>query len=117
MGYIGGANISQTGVGATAPFNIAASYLPIFTTMVGLIANVVSGAPTYSVQVTGDSELSPDGNWVEHDKITFVTTSMTSNIAYPVTGLRLVIHSGTGTVNLGIARWPLALRVATPPTD
>jgi hypothetical protein len=73
---------------------------------IGLIANLISGSAIYSVQVTGDHDLSPDGNWVEHDTITFVTASMASNIAYPVTGLRLVIHSGTGTVNLGIARWP-----------
>jgi hypothetical protein len=98
-------NISQTGVGATEPYNIASDVLRLSYGPIGLIANVVSGAPLYSVQVTGDRDLSPDGNWVEHDTITNVTASMASNIAFPVTGLRLVIHSGTGTVNLGIVRW------------
>ena len=103
-----GNNISQTGVGATPPFNIASGEMSIFlgAYKIGSIANLVSGSAIYSVQVTGDRDLSAAGNWVEHDTITFVSASMASNIAFPVTGLRLVIYSGTGSVNLGIARWP-----------
>jgi hypothetical protein len=75
---------------------------------IGLICTVSSGASlTYSVQVTGDQVPSANGFWNEHDVITGVTTSMNSNIAYPVTAIRLKVTSYTsGSVHLGVAMWP-----------
>lgn len=74
----------------------------------GLVCTVSSGGSlTYSVQVTADQVPSTNGNWNEHDVITAQTSSKNSNVAYPVTGIRLYVSSYTGgSVNLGIAQWP-----------
>lgn len=74
----------------------------------GLICTVSSGASlTYAVQVTADQVPSATGNWNDHDILTGKTSSANSNIAYPVTGVRLsVTNYVSGSVNLGIAQWP-----------
>ena len=74
----------------------------------GLICTVSNGASlTYSVQVTADQIPSANGNWNDHDVLTGKTTSANSNIAYPVSGVRLVVTAYTsGSVNLGVAVWP-----------
>jgi hypothetical protein len=74
----------------------------------GLICTMSSGANlTYTVQVTADQIPSLKGNWNNHDVLSSQTVSANSNIAYPVTGLRLVVANYvSGSVNLGIAQWP-----------
>lgn len=74
----------------------------------GLVCTVSSGASlTYSVQVTADQIPSSTGNWNDHDILTGQTASANSNIAYPITGIRLNVTAYTnGSVNLGIAQWP-----------
>ena len=106
------ANLVQNGVGATGPFVVGPAWLsggpnpsiPVFDKSIGLIATIVSGGPTYSVQVTGDSVPNSSGNWNEHDVLTNLTQSANSNIQWPVTGIRLVIKGGTGIVNLAMCR-------------
>ena len=74
----------------------------------GLAATISPGATlTYSVQITCDPSPSNTGNWNNHDVLVNLTASANSNIAYPITGLRLNVTSYTsGTVTLGVARWP-----------
>jgi hypothetical protein len=74
----------------------------------GLILTLSAGAVlTYSVQVTADPVPSPNGNWNNHDVLVNQSASANSNIAYPVTGVRVNVTSFTsGNVNLGIAQWP-----------
>ncbi len=74
----------------------------------GLIATVSSGASlTYTVQVTADQQPSSSGNWNSHDVLTGLTASTNSNIAYPVTGIRLnVTNYVSGSITLGVAKWP-----------
>ena len=74
----------------------------------GLICTVSSGGSlTYSVQVTADQTPSASGNWNEHDVLSGLTASANSNIAYPVTAVRLKVTSySSGSVNLGVAQWP-----------
>ena len=74
----------------------------------GLICTVSGGASlTYSVQVTADQVPSVNGFWNEHDVITGLTSSINSNIGYPITGVRLVVSVySNGSVNLGVAQWP-----------
>ena len=95
--------LSQTGAGATrvAPMD---NYISPFNVALGVL---VSGTVNYTVQYTFDnvfaSGYSPaSGNWVDHPSLTAQTTTKDSNIAYPVTGVRLNVNSGTGSATLTI---------------
>lgn len=77
-----------------SPFNIALSI-------------VVSGTITYTVQYTFDNVFAAGFNpatatWTDHPTLTAQTTTKDSNIAYPVTGVRLKTTSGTGSATLTI---------------
>ena len=76
--------------------------------VLGLIGTMSAGANlTWTVQVTADPAPSAGGNWNNHDVLTGLTTSYNSNVAYPITGLRLVVTSYvSGSINLGVALWP-----------
>lgn len=70
------------------------------------IAVVVSGTITYKVQYTFDNVFAQNyvpasGNWFDHPTLTG-SASLNSNIAYPVTGIRLTTSAGTGTATMTI---------------
>lgn len=106
------AAIVQNGAGASVPFIVGPAWnpggpnptFPQFNKQIGLIATVLSGAGTYTVQVTADAVPSAGGNWNNHDILVALQASANSNIQYPVTGIRLVC-TGTIVVNLGMCRW------------
>lgn len=73
-----------------SPFNVA-------------ISVVVTGSATYTVQYTFDdvfaSGYNPStGNWTDHISLTAQTTTKDSNVAYPVTGIRIRQTAGSGSV-------------------
>lgn len=73
-----------------SPFNVALSV-------------VVTGTVNYTVQYTFDNVFAntynpATGTWTDHPTLTSKTTSADSNIAYPVTGVRIRLNSGTGSV-------------------
>ena len=73
-----------------SPFNVAISVR-------------VSGTVNYTVQYTFDDVFAKDytpaaGNWTDHVSLTAQTATKDSNIAYPVTGVRARLNSGTGSV-------------------
>ena len=74
----------------------------------GLIATISPGANlTYSVQITGDQQPSTNGNWNDHQDFSGVTSSINSNVGYPITAYRLAVTAySSGSVHLGVARWP-----------
>ena len=104
--------VTLTSVSSSAPIvikpndNVFWHAAPAYA--LGLICTVSSGASlTYSVQVTADQVPSAAGNWNNHDILVGQTASANSNVAYPVTGVRLTVTAySSGTVNLGVARWP-----------
>ncbi len=76
--------------GYATPFNIALSVL-------------VTGTVNYTVQYTFDNVFASGynpltGNWTDHPTLTAKTVTADSNIAYPVTGVRIVLNSGSGSV-------------------
>ena len=93
--------LSVTGVADSAvyppdhyvsPFNVSLSVL-------------VTGTVTYTVQYTYDNVFASNyvpasGNWVDHPSLTAKTTTLDSNIAYPVSGIRIKGTAGTGTARL-----------------
>jgi hypothetical protein len=76
--------------------------------VLGLVCTVSSGASlTYSVQITGDATPSPTGNWNNHDVLVGQTASAFSNVAYPVTGIRMNVTAySSGSVTLAVTKWP-----------
>jgi len=97
-------NFSLTGVGNSAVYPVDNYISP---SNMGL-AVVVSGTITYKVQYTFDNVFA-DGydptagtsTWFDHPTLVG-TTSQNSNIAYSVTGIRLITTAGTGTATLTI---------------
>jgi hypothetical protein len=75
---------------------------------VGLVLAFSANANlTATVQLTADQIPTANGNWANHDVLVNLTASKISNIAYPCTGIRLVVTGySAGSVNLGIAQWP-----------
>lgn len=73
-----------------SPFNVA-------------ISVTVTGSATYTVQYTFDDVFAngynaATGNWTNHPSLTTQTTTKDSNIAYPVTGVRITQSAGNGSV-------------------
>jgi hypothetical protein len=93
-------SLSVTGVGNSAVYP-PDNYVTPFN--IGMIVNV-TGTITYQVQYTFDDVFAATynpstGNWSNHPTL-FGTTTKDSNIAYPVTGIRLTTSAGTGTALL-----------------
>ena len=91
-----------TGVGASNPYAVDTYISP---SNMGL-AVIVSGTITYKVQYTFDdvfakNYVAASGNWFDHPTLVG-SASGNSNIAYPVTGIRLLTTAGTGTATLTI---------------
>lgn len=110
MSAFAGSKLSAQGYGPVIntcpPQNMQWQAAPAYA--LGLIVTLSSGASlTYSVQVTADQVPSANGNWNDHDILTGLTASANSNIAYPVTGVRLHVSAwSSGSANLGVAQWP-----------
>ena len=73
-----------------SPFNVA-------------ISVVVTGTVNYTVQYTFDdvfanSYSAASGAWTDHVSMTTQTGTKDSNIAYPVTGIRVRLNSGSGSI-------------------
>lgn len=104
--------VSMSKAGTSSIVSIDMTNQPYFVAapayVLGLVCTVSAGGNlTYTVQVTADPIPSASGNWNSHDVLVSQTASANSNIAYPVTGLRLNVTSYTsGSVNLGVAKWP-----------
>lgn len=68
---------------------------------------VVTGTVDYTVQYTFDDVFAngynpSSGNWTPHPSLTNKATTLDSNIAYPVRGIRVILNSGSGTIKLTI---------------
>lgn len=93
--------------GSPVASNVYAVNTSITPTNLGLAA-IVTGTITYKVQYTFDdvysTSFSPStANWFDHPTLTG-SASANSNIAYPVTGVRVTTSAGTGSVSLTIVQ-------------
>lgn len=94
--------VSVTGVGESNPVVIDQRIAP---TNIGL-AVIVTGTITYTAQYTFDDVFAngytaSTGNWFNHPTLTG-SSSQNSNIAYPVTAVRLTTSAGTGSAAMTI---------------
>lgn len=99
-------NSSIINVNPISAYNVATQFTPSWS--LGLICTVSSGASlTYAVQVTGDQQPSPNGNWNNHDSLFGQTSSANGGVAFPITGVRLnVTNYVSGSVNMAVVSWP-----------
>ena len=91
-----------TGVGNSNPYTVDTYISP---SNMGL-AVIVTGTITYKVQYTFDNMFASNyvaasGNWFDHPTLVG-SASGNSNIAYPVTGIRLSTTACTGSATLTI---------------
>ncbi len=74
---------------------------------IGLGGRVTGGTPTWQVQHTFDDVFSPTfdpgtATWYTHSSLTGQTGAADGNYAFPVTGIRVRVTAGTGTVALTV---------------
>lgn len=94
---------SVTGVGVSSPYPTDNNPTP-FNVALNVL---VSGTITYTVQYTFDDVFArgwnpSTANWTDHPSLTAQTATKDSNIAYPVTAIRLKTTAGSGTATLTI---------------
>ena len=71
------------------------------------IQALVVGVVNYTVQYTFDAVfaagyLAASGNWTDHPQLAGQTITADSNIAFPVTGIRLKQSSGAGSTRITV---------------
>lgn len=90
-------NFTQTGVGSTAWFPLDQLRNP-FNIGFGVIA---SGTVNYTVQHTFSNLQNGDTiTAFDHPDVAAETTSQDGTYAFPVTGIRVTVNSGTGSARL-----------------
>lgn len=102
--------VTVTGGSVPIPINLAT-----FRYGVGIIVTIPSGSScTYDVEVTGDELDGTSGmqaggvpaivNWNKHDILNNKSASANSNLAYPVTAVRINPSSLSGSVVLAVVQ-------------
>lgn len=92
---------SITAAGTSVPLPID---LNKFRGGVGILVTLSdNGSADYDVEVTGDPR-GRDGfsHWNKHDILKAKSASANSNLAFPVTGVRLYARSLTGTLTISV---------------
>lgn len=92
--------VSKTGVGSSDALVMNTNISP-FSVGFGVI---VSGTVDYTVQHTFDDPAVGFATWFSHPTITAKTTNQDGNYAFPVTGIKLLVNSGTGTATMKLVQ-------------
>lgn len=95
---------SQTGTGSTSAFVMNTNTNP-FNVGFGV---VVSGVVNYTVQHTFDDPAIGFTTWFNHPTIASQISSADGNYAFPVTGIRVTVNSGAGSVTLNLIQAGIA---------
>ncbi len=89
--------ITQTATGTSAWIPMDHKQAPFLVS----IGCVISGGPTYTVEHTFDDILGgATATAFPHSSIAAATTNKDGNYAFPVTGIRLNVTAGTGSVTM-----------------
>lgn len=92
--------VSKTGVGSSSALVMNTNITP-FNVGFGV---VVSGTVDYTVQHTFDDPSVGFSTWFSHPTIAGETTNQDGNYAFPVTGIKLLVNSGSGTATLKLVQ-------------
>ena len=94
----------------TVTTTTASDIIPVdlnrFRSGVGIIVTIPDGSVgTYDVEVTGDDlGVAAPTHWNKHDVLQNKSVSANSNLAYPVTGIRLKASAVSGSIVLSVVQ-------------
>jgi hypothetical protein len=92
--------VSKTGAGSTNAVVINTNLTPV---KIGF-AVVVSGTVNYSVQYSYDDPSVGFTTWFDDATITSKTGNEDGSINFPITGLKVLVNSGTGSVVFNVVQ-------------
>ena len=95
--------VSKTGTGSTSAIVINTNATPV---NIGFGA-VVTGTVNYDVQYTFDDPATGFTTWFS-TAVAAATTNQSGSIAFPVTGVKALVNSGSGTVTLSVVQAGIA---------
>lgn len=96
--------VSRTGAGSTDTIVINTNTNPV---NIGF-AVIVTGTVNYSVQFSYDDPSSGFTTWFDDATITSKTGNEDGYINFPITGLKVLVNSGTGSVTLKVVQAGIA---------
>jgi hypothetical protein len=88
--------VSKTGVGSSSALVMNTNISP-FNVGFGV---EVTGTVDYTVQHTFDDPATGFSTWFSHPSVAGETTNQDGNYAFPVTGVKVLVNSGSGTATL-----------------
>jgi hypothetical protein len=90
--------VSQTGVGSSGSIVVNTNISPV---NIGF-GVVVTGTVNYTVQHTFDDPAVGFSTWFSHPTVASQTANADGNYAFPVTGIKVLVNSGSGTATLNL---------------
>lgn len=90
--------VSKTGTGSSSALVMNTNISP-FNVGFGV---VVTGTVNYTVQHTFDDPAVGFTTWFSHPTIAAKTDNQDGNYAFPVTGIKVLMNSGDGTVTMNL---------------
>ena len=90
--------VSRTGVGSSDALVMNTNISP-FNVGFGV---VVTGTATYTVQHTFDDPAVGFSTWYSHPTVAAAEANADGNYAFPVTGIKILVTAGEGTVTLNL---------------
>jgi len=96
--------VSKTGTGSSDPVFINTNTNPV---NIGFAA-IVTGTVNYSIQFSYDDPVAGFTTWFDDTSITSKTGNEDGSILFPITGVKVLVNSGTGTVTLKIVQAGIA---------
>jgi hypothetical protein len=93
-------SVSKTGVGSSSALVMNTNISP-FNVGFGV---VVTGTVNYTVQHTFDDPAIGFSTWFSHPTVASQVASADGNYAFPVTGIKVLVNSGSGTATLNLVQ-------------
>lgn len=91
-------SVSKTGVGSSSALVMNTNISP-FNVGFGV---VVTGTVNYTVQHTFDNPAVGFTTWFSHPTVASQAANADGNYAFPVTGIKVLVNSGSGTATLNL---------------
>lgn len=96
--------VSQTGTGSSASIPMNTNVTP-FNVGFGV---TVTGTVNFTVQHTFDDPAVGFVTWFSHPTVNAVAVNTDGNYAFPVTGIKVLVNSGSGTAKLNLVQAGIA---------
>lgn len=93
-------SVSKTGVGSSSALVMNTNVSP-FNVGFGV---VVTGTVNYTVQHTFDDPAVGFSTWFSHPTVASLAANADGNYAFPVTGIKVLVNSGSGTATLNLVQ-------------